>query len=125
MSCHSLFFLRKTMNLALYTCSCRSISKIVWTSLQVLKPYICFGSLDILFVISRGGSTTLLYSFRAISYVMVSMTLGASGSCFIGVNFELSSLVLRNKSHPHFLVGSCTRPFLQVKCLSCMVRTIS
>ena len=24
---------------------------------------------------------------------------------------ELSSLVLRNKSHPYFLVGGCTRPF--------------
>ena len=44
---------------------------------------------------------------------------------FIGVNLELSSLVLWNKSHPPFLVGGCTRPFLQVKCTSCMVRNIS
>ena len=51
--------------------------------------------------------------------------LGASGSCFIGVNFELSSLVLRKESHPLFLVGGCTGPFLQFKCTSCMVRTIS
>ena len=38
---------------------------------------------------------------------------------------ELSSLVLRNKSHPSFLVGDCMRSFLQVKCTSCMVRSIS
>ena len=71
--------------------------------------------------ISRGGSTALLYSS-----VTVSLTLGASGSSscmFIGVNLELSSLVLRNKSHP-FLVGDCMRSFLQVKCISCMVRNI-
>ena len=30
---------------------------------------------------------------------------------FIGVNLELSSFVLRNKSHPSFLVGGCTGPF--------------
>ena len=40
---------------------------------------------------------------------------------FIG----LSSLVLRNKSRPSFLGGGCTGPFLQFKCTSCMVRTIS
>ena len=38
---------------------------------------------------------------------------------------EMSSLVLRNKSHPSFLVGDCTQYFLQVKCISCMVRNIS
>ena len=43
---------------------------------------------------------------------------------FIGVNLELSSLVLQNKSHPSFLVGGCTGPFLQFKCTSYMVRTI-
>ena len=37
----------------------------------------------------------------------------------------LSSLVLRNKSHPSFLVYDFTRSFLQVKCISCMVRNIS
>ena len=35
------------------------------------------------------------------------------------------SLVLRNKSHPSFLIGDCTWSFLQVKCISCMVRNIS
>ena len=40
---------------------------------------------------------------------------------FIG----LSSLVLRNKSHPYFLVGGCIGPFLQFKCTSCMVINIS
>ena len=38
---------------------------------------------------------------------------------------ELSSLVLQNKSHPLFLVGDCTLFFLQVKCVSCMVRKFS
>ena len=59
--------------------------------------------------ISRGGSTTLLYYFEALSFITVSLAIGASGSpshMFIGVNLELSSLVLRNKSH-HFLVGDC------------------
>ena len=40
-----------------------------------------------------------------------------------GLFLELLSLVLRNKSHPSFLVGDCTRSFLQVKCI-CMVRNI-
>ena len=39
--------------------------------------------------------------------------------------FELSSLVLRNKSHPSLLVGDFTWSFLQVKWISCMVRNIS
>ena len=58
--------------------------------------------------ISRGGSTALLYSFEALSYVTLSLTLRGSGSSscmFIGVNLELSSFVLRNKSH-QFLVGN-------------------
>ena len=42
----------------------------------------------------------------------------------LGFFLELLSLVLRNKSHPSFLVGDCTRSFLQVKCI-CMVRNIS
>ena len=39
MSCHSLFFLRQITNLALYTCSCRSIWKILRTFLYVSKSY--------------------------------------------------------------------------------------
>ena len=77
--------------------------------------------------ISQGGSTTLLYTSEALSSATVSLTLGASSSSscmFIGVNLELSSLVLQNKSHPSFLVGDCTQYFLQVKCTSCMVRNI-
>ena len=57
----------------------------------------------------------LLYYSEAISSVTVSLTMGASGSylcMFIGVNLELSSLVLENKSYPPFLVGDRTRPFL-------------
>ena len=41
------------------------------------------------------------------------------------LHLELSSLVLRNKSHPSLLVGDLTWSFLQVKCISCMVRNIS
>ena len=41
------------------------------------------------------------------------------------LHLELSSLVLPNKSHPSFLVGDCMWYFLQVKCISCMVRNIS
>ena len=44
---------------------------------------------------------------------------------YLGLFLEPSSLVLRNKSHPSFLIGYCTRSFLQVKCISCMVRNIS
>ena len=62
---------------------------------------------------------------EALSSVMVSLTLGASRLMFTGVNLELSSLVLQNKSHPPFLVGDFTGPFLQVKYTSCMARTIS
>ena len=47
-----------------------------------------------------------------------------SSFCISRPNLELWSLVLRNKSHPCFLVGDCMRSFLQVKCISCMVRTI-
>ena len=67
--------------------------------------------------ILRGGSTTLWSSF----FCHGVSDPGSFRFMFIG----LSSLVLRNKSHPSFLVGGCTGPFLQFKCTSCMVRTIS
>ena len=38
---------------------------------------------------------------------------------------EWSSHVLQNKSHPSFLIGDCMRSFLQVKCISYMVRNIT
>ena len=44
---------------------------------------------------------------------------------YLGFFLELSSLVLRNKSHLSFLVGDCTWSFLQVKCTNCMIRNIS
>ena len=44
---------------------------------------------------------------------------------YLGLFLELSLLVLRNKSHPSFLVGDCTRSFIQVKCIICMIRNIS
>ena len=65
--------------------------------------------------ILRGGSTTLWSSF---------FRHGVSDPrSFRFMFIELSSLVLRNKSHPSFLLGGCTWPFLQFKCTSCMVRT--
>ena len=60
---------------------------------------------DLVFI-SRGGSPALLYSSEALSSITVSLSMGASGSylcMFIGVNLELLSLVLRNKSHPYFV----------------------
>ena len=55
---------------------------------------------------------------EALSSVMVSLTLGASDSCLLNCHHLF-------KSHPSFLVGGYTWPFLQFKCTSCMVRTIS
>ena len=71
--------------------------------------------------ILRGGSTTLW------SYLFHHDVFGPGSFIFmlIGVNLELSSPFLRNKSHPYFLIGGCTGPFLQFKCTSCMVRNIS
>ena len=45
--------------------------------------------------------------------------------CIRHIHLELSSLVLRNESHPPLFVGDFTRSFLQVKCINCMVRNIS
>ena len=67
--------------------------------------------------ILRGGSTALWSSFLCHDV----FDPGSFRFMFI----ELSSLVLRNKSHPSFLVGGCIGPFPQFKCTSCMVRTIS
>ena len=70
--------------------------------------------------ILRGGSTALWSSFFSHGV----SDPGSFRFMFIGVNLEFSSLVLRNKSHPSFIVGGCTRPFLQFKCTHCMVRTV-
>ena len=143
MSCHSLFFLRKIMNLDLYICSFRSIWNILRTSLmsrnhikyiiphdQLLFFDHSFFHSILFFILSYLSYPWWCSSFKvdlllskAFSSIMVSLTLGASD--FIGVNLELSLLVLWNKSHPYFVVGGCTRPFLQLKCTSCMVITIS
>ena len=45
--------------------------------------------------------------------------------CIHHIHLELSSLVLWNKSHPSLFVGDFTRSFLQVKCISWMIRNIS
>ena len=139
MSCHSLFFLRKIMNLSLYTCSCRSIWRInvlpfmSQNHIVYIIPHdqlLFFDHRILFFILSYILFPWWYSSFEvdlplseALSFVMVSLTLGASG--FIIVNLELSSLVLQNKSRPSFLVGGCTGPFLQFKCTSCMVRIIS
>ena len=62
---------------------------------------------------------------ESLSSVMVSLTLGASDSCLLEWILNCHHLFFRNKSPPSFLVGGCTGPFLQFKCTSCMVRTIS
>ena len=67
--------------------------------------------------ILRGGSTALYSSFLHHDV--------SDPWSFRFMFIELSSLVLQNKSHPFFLVGSCTGPFLQLKCTSCMIITIS
>ena len=143
MSCHSLFFLRQTTNLDLYTCSGRYYElpfrsrnhivdiiphdqlllfdhSLVWKSRHYFL-HLELSLIPMVVFILRGGSTTLLSSFFRHG---VSDT-GRFRFMFIGVNLELSSLVLRNKSRPSFIVGGCTGPFLQFKCTSCMVRTIS
>ena len=109
-NCHSLiiasFIARKVSindvtQLCYTTRVCLRPLNLVWKSHHIflhlelsLVPKVVF--------ISRGGSTSLLCSPKTLSSTTVSLTLGASN--FIGVNLELSSLVLRNKSHP-----SCRR----------------
>ena len=112
----------KSWTFALYTCSCRSIWKILRTSLYVSKSYRIHHSHDQLLFFDHSLFHSILFfilsylsypwwssSFEvdlplseAISSIMVSLTLGAS--YFIAVNLELSSLVLQNKSH-----SSCRR----------------
>ena len=112
--------------------SCRSITKTLWTSLQVLilhprhhsswtgilLPFLVgyffiAGRLCINDVTQQCHITALclrpLYLFESIVLLFI----------------ELLSLVLWNKSHPYFLVGDCTQYFLHIKCISCMVRNIS
>ena len=116
--------------------SCRSIWKILRTSLQVLMLHSRHHSswastllpflLGFLFIAGRffiNDVTQLCYitalCLRSLLWKYCHIIL------HLGFFLELSSLVLRNKSHPYFLVGDCMRYFLQVKCISCMVRNIS
>ena len=131
------------MNLSLYTCSCRSIWKILCTSLYVLKSYrihhspwstvilwsassIAFFSSSWVISCTHGGlhPSRWIYTLWSSFFRHGVSDLGSFRFIFIWVNLEFSSLVLRNKSHPSFLVGGCTGPFLQFKCTSYMVRTI-
>ena len=122
MSCHNLFFLRQITNLALYTCSCGSIWRILRTSFmsrnyivyiiphdQLLFFDHSFFHSIIFFILSYLSYPWWYSSFKvdlplskSLSSIMVSLTLGASD--FIAVNLEFSSHVLQNKSHP-----SCRR----------------
>ena len=100
MSCHILFFLRKIMNLDLYTCSCGSIWRILRTSFMsrnyiiyiiphdqlLFFDHIFFHSI-LFFILSYLLYPWLSSSFKvdlplseALSFVMVSLTLGASDS---------------------------------------------
>ena len=141
MSCHSLFFLRKITNLAFvhlflyihmedttYFPLCLEI--ISYTSFPIINCYsliiasfiAIFFHLELSLIpmvvfILWGGSTALWSSFFCHGV--------SDPGSFWFMFIELSSLVLRNKSHPSFLLGGCTWPFLQFKCTSCMVRNIS
>ena len=99
---------------------CPRTLTLVWKSHHTFLHFEIFLVPKVVFI-SQGGSTTLWISFfrHGVSDP------GSFTFMFIGVNFELSSLVLRNTSHPFFLVGGCSGPFLQFKCTNCMVRTIS
>ena len=119
----------------LHVGSCRSIWNILWTSLHVsmlhsrhhsswtgtLLPFLLgvffiAGRFFINDVAQQCYITTLCLRYLHWKYLHIILHLGFF--------LELSSLVLRNKSHPSFLVGDCTWSFLQVKCI-CMVRNIS
>ena len=121
----------------LHAWSCRSIWKTLQTSLQVsilhprhhsswtgtLLPFLLG-----YFFIDRNALQQRCCSIVSQNYTM------SKASFFLwkyhhiilhlGLFLELSSLVLWNKSHPSF-AGDCTWSFLQVKCISCMVRNIS
>ena len=76
----------------------------------------CYSSLEVDLLLSVAWSYH--DPFESLSFVMISLFLGDLGSSlFFGVNLlaKMSSLVLRNKSHPSFLVGDCSQSFLQVK----------
>ena len=112
----------------LHARSCRSIWKILWTSLQVsmlhprhhsswtsnLLPFLlgyffiagrlCINDFTQQCHITRVSLRPLSFFWKYRHIIL-----------HLGFFLELSSLVLRNKSHPSFLVGDCTWSFLQVK----------
>ena len=121
----------------LHVGSCRSIWKILRTSLQVSIPHPRHLSswtgtllpflLGYFFIAGRIYINDVTQQ-RSHNYVVseTSFFLWKHRHIILhlGLFLELSSLGLRKKSHPSFL-GDCMRSFLQVKCISCMVRKIS
>ena len=103
MSCHSLFFMGRIMNLALYTCSIISYTSFAMVNCYslIIASFIEFFSSSLIISCTHGGLHPSRWIYRSLK---VSLTLGSFRFMFI----ELSSLVLRNKSHPSFLVGGCS-----------------
>ena len=134
MSCHGLFFLRQIMYLNLYTCSCISIWRILHTFLYVTKSYhihhspwstiIAFFSSSWVISHTHGGIDPLRWIYRSLKLFLPSWCLWP---------WELQILLewILNCHHLFFrtslilLLGGCIGSFLQFKCTSCMVRTIS
>ena len=126
-----------------YIIYCRSIWNTLWNSLQVLEPHPRHHpswSIGTLWSQSPSlSSWLLLHRWKVLhqwcnSIVPHNYTVSKT-SFFLWsyrhiilhlvLFIELSSLLLWNKSHPSFIVGDYTWSFLQVKCISCMVRNIS
>ena len=117
---------------------CRSTWKTLWTSLQVsiLHPRHHSSWTSTLLPFLLGYFFIAWKALHQWCHSTVSHNCTISGTSFflwkyrhiilcLRLLLELSSLVLQNKSHPSFLVGDCTQSFLQIKCISCMVRNIS
>ena len=63
-------------------------------------------------LVSHDVSIYCMMELRTSLHVSILHPRHHSSIWIIRVNLELSSLVLRNKSDPSFLVGDCTRSFL-------------
>ena len=90
----------------------------------IIASFIAFFSSSWVISCTHGGLHASRWIYHSLKLFLLSWCLWP-WELQIHVNLELSSLIFRNKSHPSFLVGGCTGPFLQFKCTSCMVRTIS
>ena len=117
----------------LHVGSCSSIWKTLQTSLQVLilhpRHHSSTGTLvpfllGYFFITRRLCINDVAQQCRITTLCLIFL-LFLKVFSYYSSSWILSSLVLRNKSTPSFLVGNCTRSFLQVKCISCMVINIS